>query len=314
MVYDTVREELSAKVSTMEKSSKIELEKAEIISRAEKAKAGTGLNMLPSLRREMPAKFEYPVKSETAPDAEPLAAAAVSKANISKEETPKASSPEAKPPKPQHSAPMLSLSTTKPTTLELMSKQTSPTLVEFQTKNAVLPEWRLQLQNSVRRRSSGGNDGGGTQFQSTGAVSHQAVLVTSGATALKAEAVEDTTPDVSGNPVLAKAMRRIEESRQKFSTEETPQPSPFDAFQQPQQRTFPYAVPNRTLSDSVKTGNSAPTHSYTTKPKPAAILTEVKPEKFDTNKLPPIPAKVVSSFEKRAQENCEDNNIFLKIK
>ena len=37
-------------------------------------------------------------------------------------------------------------------TANLNTKQTSPTLVEFQNKNIVVPEWRLQMQNAVRQR------------------------------------------------------------------------------------------------------------------------------------------------------------------
>ena len=42
----------------------------------------------------------------------------------------------------------------KTNTTEIMAKPTSPTLVEFQHKNAMIPEWRLQLQNAVRKRVS----------------------------------------------------------------------------------------------------------------------------------------------------------------
>src|SRR5215204_440987 len=48
-------------------------------------------------------------------------------------------------------------------TADLRVKKTSPTLVEFQTKKATVPEWRLQLQNSVRQkadRRSDANTGG----------------------------------------------------------------------------------------------------------------------------------------------------------
>jgi uncharacterized RDD family membrane protein YckC len=180
-----------------------------------------------------------------------------------------------------------------------MSKPTSPTLVEFQNKNAVLPEWRLQLQNSVRRR--GGNSQG---TDNTSAVSNrQTVLVSNGANALKAEPVEQSAPPVtSGNPTLEKALRRIEESRQKYSTEETPKASAFEAVQS-QPRTFPYAVPNKPQDFSPKaaTTQTVPP-SYLTKPRAVAPLIEVKAEKFDTNKLPPVPARISSSFERNALE------------
>src|SRR5687768_9370576 len=40
-------------------------------------------------------------------------------------------------------------------TKDLHTKKTSPTLVEFQTPKATIPEWRLQLQNSVRQKVGG---------------------------------------------------------------------------------------------------------------------------------------------------------------
>jgi hypothetical protein len=39
--------------------------------------------------------------------------------------------------------------TLKTTTMEISTKPTSQTLVEFHSKNATVPEWRLQLQNVV---------------------------------------------------------------------------------------------------------------------------------------------------------------------
>jgi len=70
-------------------------------------------------------------------------------------------------------------------TTELNRQKTSPTLVEFQTKNATLPEWRLQLQNAVRHRKAGSNEPGDD------VTAYQTQLVTSGANALKAEYLEE---------------------------------------------------------------------------------------------------------------------------
>lgn len=39
-------------------------------------------------------------------------------------------------------------------TIEFRGKNTSPTLVGFQPKSNTVPDWRLQLQNSVRQRKS----------------------------------------------------------------------------------------------------------------------------------------------------------------
>ena len=93
-------------------------------------------------------------------------------------------------------------------TADLVTHKTSPTLVEFQNKNASLPDWRIQLQNAVQQRKGGHTDaaaGNGTQYP------------TNGGTALKAEIVTRSepvpTPEIS-DPRVANAMRRIAESRQ----------------------------------------------------------------------------------------------------
>ena len=43
-------------------------------------------------------------------------------------------------------------------TSKIMIKATSPTLVGFQNKNTSVPDWRIQLQNSVRKRRGSIND------------------------------------------------------------------------------------------------------------------------------------------------------------
>src|SRR4051794_7031660 len=40
-------------------------------------------------------------------------------------------------------------------TAGLVAPKTSPTLVDFQNKNAKLPDWRIQLQNAVQQRKGG---------------------------------------------------------------------------------------------------------------------------------------------------------------
>ena len=183
-------------------------------------------------------------------------------------------------------------------TTEIMSKHTSPILVEFQNKNAVVPEWRLQLQNSVRRRT-----GGGVPTESQAAI-YQKVLVTKGATALKTEAAEQTEAAISANPTLENALRRIEQSRQKYSTEEKPklsivQNSPKNLAPLP--GNLPETLPI-IKKDSGIESNAA-------KPKATLSFSQAKFEKFDTNKLPPLPAKVVSSFERSAEIPFADTEI-----
>lgn len=157
-------------------------------------------------------------------------------------------------------------------TAGLVATKTSPTLVGFQNQNAALPDWRIQLQNAVQKRKGAQNSAGdaanaGRQFP------------INGATALKPEIVQrietEPKPRIS-DPIVAKAMRRIEESRKAFletgtSQKRLPQPHPF----------------------GIVTPNGAPS----TAAAPARIVAMTKPrlvnpplraEKRDTNKLPPI--------------------------
>ena len=83
-------------------------------------------------------------------------------------------------PKPQ--IPVLEKSVEKTITMELAVKPTAPTLVEFQNKKADLPEWRMQLKNSVLKRQNRANTEAANVDFSTVA---PAKLVTSGANALK---------------------------------------------------------------------------------------------------------------------------------
>lgn len=190
----------------------------------------------------------------------------------------------------------------KQETSQIMTKATSPTLVEFQHKNASVPEWRLQLQNSVRKRLDNNHKTDDSFIETK---PRRTTLVTSGATALKIETEEQAEPDFADNPQLAKALRRIEESRQKYLAAETPPP-----IQQNSVKQFPQILPGRQneflpkqeFSNNVSNFAKPNIISFTNEVKVGK--NEVKVEKFDTNKLPPLPppAKISSSFEKRPVE------------
>jgi uncharacterized RDD family membrane protein YckC len=200
---------------------------------------------------------------------------------------------------PQPAAPTLPTS-------EIASKATSPTLVDFRHKNAVVPEWRLHLQNAVRKRqdrSPGSSLSSQTQTETVSTVvaaPQPVTLATSGATALQAEPVALNNPVVAGNPKLEAAMRRIEQSRQMYyAEEEKPKPHlaavPQPQMQQPAQpKTFPYAVPSQSpLSESLppKPEIAAPKiqpRTFIIEKKAETAAAERKIEKFDTNKLPPL--------------------------
>lgn len=186
----------------------------------------------------------------------------------------------------------------KTVTSELATKPTSPTLVEFHSKNATLPEWRLQLQNVVRQRQ--GRDTHETTVIENQPAATRATLVTSGANALKAETIEEPQPIVHNNPNLAKALERIASSRQKFLVEEKPQPEPAASVAKGN-KNYPFYLAAKTNDVISKPAEAtAPINSFA-KPKLAASLRTEK-DKLDTNKLPPIPksAEVATSFESRA--------------
>ncbi len=180
----------------------------------------------------------------------------------------------------------------KSATSSISTKLTSPTLVEFHTESAAIPEWRLQLQNTVRRRYERTQN---VSEKPTAPSARQPNLVTNGATALKIEPVEEAVePETAqiGNPKLASALERIKNSRQKFLVEEettvAPAPAPAKAI-----KNYPFYIASKTNEADVKA-----TVNATVKPKLATSLrTETKD--LDTNKLPTLPttAKIATSFE-----------------
>jgi uncharacterized RDD family membrane protein YckC len=198
----------------------------------------------------------------------------------------------------------------RPQTTEIMTKTTSPTLVEFNNKNATLPDWRLQLQNSVRKRLDNRQDNSAVTVAPS--APRQVNLVTRGATALKAEVEVKPEPIVPANSLLSKALERIDQSRQKYLITETAPPV-AEAIVKP----FPQTVQQNSLNFLPKTDRE---EILANQPKPNLIQfrsetqieakDEIKAEKFDTNKLPPIPlpAKISSSFDKK-----EPKRIVLEI-
>jgi uncharacterized RDD family membrane protein YckC len=166
-------------------------------------------------------------------------------------------------------------------------KKTSPTLVEFQTKKATVPEWRLQLQNSVRQKV--GTNRRDNSASGTAAVVPQAKSQsTNGANALKVEFIEDEQqPSKHQNPRVANALKRIEESRRVFSNQPTPEQPIQNGKATPAQKNFPFNVVARSAEPPVRT----PGQKATVNPSPKPILvSSLKIEKkgYDTNKLPPI--------------------------
>lgn len=160
-------------------------------------------------------------------------------------------------------------------TAGLSAAKTSPTLVEFQNKNAPLPDWRIHLQNAVQQRR--------------GTKSIEAVeqpFSTMAATALKAEVVQPTAAidvDKIVDPRVANAVRRINQSRSTFATAT---PASKKAVAKP-------APPKQYPFDVVSTAQPAPPRHTMPPPaaKPKLVVPTQKPAveaKRDTNKLPPL--------------------------
>lgn len=211
------------------------------------------------------------------------------------------------PPKPQSS---------KPNTNDL-SKKTSKTLVEFQSKNATVPDWRLQLQNSVRQRANGFSreSAPSSEDQAT----YKKRLVTSGANALKAETVEETAAAIHENTRVANALKRIEESRKTFLSE-YPRAAANVGAALKASRSFPFNVVSRSGDIAPNPTTAKPGVQTVTKPRLVSSL-RIEKRRYDTNKLPPIPspAQLSTSFdlpvvvsepiEKKREEESERINI-----
>ena len=176
-------------------------------------------------------------------------------------------------------------------TAELVASKTSQTLVEFQTKSASLPDWRLQLQNAVQQRKGGQN-------VSAVATATTQSFPTNGGAALKVEVAPVAMPEPEtkiSDPRVANAMRRINESHKTFSATETAPKRPPIAKPAPA-RAFPFDVvssPNRAAAAATQARISSP---VVTPPKPRLVVPPPAPvsasapvvEKRDTNKLPPL--------------------------
>jgi uncharacterized RDD family membrane protein YckC len=172
----------------------------------------------------------------------------------------------------------------KRVTADLAAPKTSPTLVEFQNKNASLPDWRLQLQNAVQQRR-GGN--------STSGQESERAFPTNGGAALKAEVVQPasaaaTVVENVSDPRVAAALRRIDHSRKTFAEPSIKRPSP--PMVSP--RSFPFDVVQK--GDSPTSLPRPATHLRTPAPaKPKLVVPGPAREvKRDTNKLPPLPARI----------------------
>ncbi|HUR99554.1 MAG TPA: RDD family protein [Pyrinomonadaceae bacterium] len=266
MINDTVREELATKISrnpepALSNSGGLmpKAQRTENAPRLEQQpRPDHAQRLQPTARTEPPVKVEPPVKFE-APPQMPVPA--------------KPAAPSAKPIAARFE------------TNDLHAKKTSPTLVEFQTKKATVPEWRLQLQNSVRQKVGTNRREGGTPDGNQ--VPQNTPRSTNGSNALKVEYVEDEQPSSHQNPRVANALKRIEESRRAFSNQPVPEQSLQTGKPAAAPRNFPFNVVARSNEPAPRAAGQKATVNPSPKP---MLVSPLKIEKkgFDTNKLPPL--------------------------
>jgi uncharacterized RDD family membrane protein YckC len=182
----------------------------------------------------------------------------------------------------------------KVVTAQLRTPKTSQTLVDFQSKNAPLPDWRLQMQNAVRARRSG----------AAGAAATVAPAAVATAVPVPAEKPKAETPQIDANadPRLSKALKRIAESRESFPVPAPARPAaPAPRTPSAPDRSFPFDVvtPSQAAGPAPERVMKAPA-AIAQKPK------LVTPIKVDTSKLDkidlPAPLTAVEGFDEVVPE------------
>jgi len=169
-------------------------------------------------------------------------------------------------------------------TSDLTTKKTSPTLAAFKNDKAPIPEWRLQLQNSIRQRN-----GRSPIVAETPAA--RPATATSGANALKVKYEKEPAPEADER--IANALRRIEQSRRPYLPGEKARQGIRVAKEAAAQRNYPFNVVARSRGVSERVTPPVEKSETVTEPAPARpkLISSLKIEKkrYDTNKLVPIP-------------------------
>lgn len=170
--------------------------------------------------------------------------------------------------------------TPKPATADLSVKKTSPTLVGFQSRNPTMPDWRLQLQNSIRQRSAATPQATAVAADIAETAKKQ---ITNDANALKTEAKPEPAHP---NPRVANALRRIEDSRKTF-LESGAARVPAGTAQPSAPRGYPFNVVSRVPLPNAPLPPAAANAANAAKPRLVSSL-RIEKRGLDTNKLPPL--------------------------
>ncbi len=186
-------------------------------------------------------------------------------------------------------------------TAELTIAKTSPTLVDFQNKNNIVPEWRLQMQNAVQQRIGS-------------AAAATKMAPTTGSVALKpqpAKQIDKVAAEIS-DPRVASALKRIDDSRKTFlppakawkkstlqkSSPNIPSPSK------------PYRiVAGQTAAPATTVARSEPLQFS---PQPRPVQLPLAPPRRETNELPKLDSAIEQAFEARSQPIVEETKIEIR--
>jgi uncharacterized RDD family membrane protein YckC len=103
----------------------------------------------------------------------------------------------------------------KSATAEIGTKETNRTLVEFQSKDGTLPEWRTQLKSAVRQRMLRNTEENGSNPQPEASAGRE-TSQSENDFFDSAEIIEETETPSPENEVLAGALARIKFSREKY--------------------------------------------------------------------------------------------------
>ncbi len=179
--------------------------------------------------------------------------------------------------------------------------KTSPTLVGFQSKQAAIPEWRLQMQNAVRQRM-----GIATAEAVATVATAPAPVRTASPAARTAPARKPLAAAVpqDADPRLAAALGRIQASRHAFSTQAA---EPIAPRRTPAQKNVQFNVVPPTRP-AVAPRKLPEPEFYTPMPKPFEAPMRIK---LDTNKLPKLSEVIPQSdvpveiFDEPVEEQAE---------
>jgi DNA-directed RNA polymerase II subunit RPB1 len=161
-----------------------------------------------------------------------------------------------------------------------LRKETNPTLVGFQPANPAVPDWRLQLQNSIRKRN-----GEPTKVSTAS----QPVVVSAPVAAQPKAPAPSPVQEFVRNEKLANAMKRIEASKRNFGSGAAI--GAAVAARAKAKKPVPASRPFEVIETTAPSlPRPAPPMAATPPPKPQLVPPiRLEKKKFDTNKLPPIP-------------------------